>query len=580
MILEFLRARSAFAVLSVCLAAPALWAQPKLRLVSTTVGPVNFAVGQAAAAQTVEAYNAGTGNLALTVTSNVTWMQAAVGASRACTGRVGVCVPINLAFQSTALTRGTYSGTLTLRDPNAIDAPQTVAVVLNAGGAVPDRADLYVAPNGSSVEVPFATSNQLNSNVNTTSGGNWLSLGLEGGGTFRFRWDYKLIARHLPGMAEGAYNGNLQISGSSFAPDNKTVPVVLNVTSRPIVTVAPVSIKIVQGAAKTTAFAVLSNSGLGNAQATAAAVTAGTGGTWLTATTDNTALVKLEADPANLAVGVYTASLAITSNAVNSPSRIPVTLEIVASGPPQISIGGVLNNATYATNESLAPGGITSVFGEQFTAPGAPLSLAPGAPLPTTLGGVRVLVNEVPAPLYFVSAGQINFQIPFNVSPGEVIVRVERDGTRGNAASVGIVNRAPRVLIWPIAGNYGIAVNSDGTLPLPAGTTLGSFSGRPARAGDALVIYAIGLGPTNPGVGTGVASPADPLARVDNTIVNFGVRGPFGGGVDPLYAGLAPGFVGLYQINVIVPGGLAAGPVDMSLDVDGALSNTFRIQVQ
>lgn len=580
--LPFLRARSAFILASICLASTTLWAQPKLRLVSTTVGPLNFATGGVAPAQTLEAYNDGSGNLSLTATSNVPWMQAAIGGARACSQRAGTCLPINLAFQSTALARGTYTGTLTLLDPNAIDAPQTVAVVLNAGGGVPDRADLYVPPNGGTVEVPFVAGGQVNSSVNTTNGGNWLSLGLEGGGTFRFRWDYKLIARHLPSMAEGAYNGAVQISGSPFGPDNKSVPVVLNVTSRPIASAQPVKFSMVLGPAKTTQFAVLANSGLGTPTISGATVTAGTGGNWLTATTDNTTLVKLEADSTGLTAGSYSATLAINSNAVNSPTRIPVTLDIVAAGPPQIRYSGVLNNATFAAGEPLAPGDVTSVFGDQFAAPGATIVVAPGLPpLPTTLGGARVLVNDRAAPLYYVTGGQIAFQMPFDLAPGEAIVRVERDGARGNASSVVIARRVPRVLIWNIPGNYGIVVNSDGTLPLPAGTTLGTFSGRPARPGDALVIYAIGLGPTNPGVATGQGSPvAEPLARVPNTVVNFGARGPFGGGTDPLYAGLAPGFVGLYQINVVVPSGLPSGPVDVSLDVDGSLSNTFRIQMQ
>jgi uncharacterized protein (TIGR03437 family) len=191
-----------------------------------------------------------------------------------------------------------------------------------------------------------------------------------------------------------------------------------------------------------------------------------------------------------------------------------------------------------------------------------------------------VLVNDVPAPLYFVSYGQINFQMPFGLSAGEAVIRVERAGTRGNGASVRVAERSPRVLIWPIAGNYGIAVNSDGTLPLPEGTTLGSFRGRPARAGDALVIYAIGLGPADPPVATGAASPAGPLAVVANTKVTFGARGPFTSGVEPIFAGLSPGFVGLYQINVVVPPDLGSGPVDVTVDVDGTNSNSFRIQVQ
>jgi uncharacterized protein (TIGR03437 family) len=245
-------------------------------------------------------------------------------------------------------------------------------------------------------------------------------------------------------------------------------------------------------------------------------------------------------------------------------------------------VGGILNNATFARDEALAPGGITSVFGEQFAAAGT-LALAPGDPLPTALGGVRVLVNDQPAPLYFVSYGQINFQLPFSLSPGEAVIRVEREGQRGNGATVAIVQRAPRVLVWPIAGNYGIAVNSDGTLPLPNGTRLGNFTGRPARAGDTLVIYAIGLGPTTPAVNSGAGSPSSPLARVEPTpTFSIGARGPLGGfNVTPIFAGLSPGFVGLYQINVTLPAGIPTGDsIPAALDIAGIPSNIFRLAVQ
>ena len=563
--------------------ATGLWAQPKLRLVTTTVGPVQFAVGGVPPAQTVEAYNAGSGALSLTFTSNVPWMQAAVGAQRACSNRAGNCIPINIAFQSTSLARGTYTGTLTVRDPNAIDAPQTISVTVQPGGGVPDRVSLYVPPNGGVEEFPFTAAGQLQTSV-TAGGGDWLAVSLDGGGSFRFRWDYKIVARSQPTMGTGTYNGNITINGSPFPSDNRAVPVTLNVTTSPIAALATptVAFRIPQGGGKQTQYGVLTNRGQGTLSVSGAAVSTASGGNWLVATTDGSGLVKLDADAGSLAIGSYTATVSVASNAANAPSSVPVTLDIVAAGPPEVSFGGVLNNATFARDEAVALGGITSVFGDQFTAPGAALSLASGAPLPTTLGGVRVLVNDRPAPIYFVSYNQINFQMPTDVATGDATVRVERDGQRGNAVSVGVVQRQPRVLIWPIAGSYGIAVNSDGTLPLPTGTNLGSFRGRPARAGDTLVIYAIGLGPTNPQVASGTAAPSGPLARVDGVTVVVGARGPFGGiNIDPLFAGLSPGFVGLYQINVTLPQGIPTGDsIPVSLDVAGSASNIFRIAVQ
>ena len=86
--------------LLVGLAAVSLAAAPKLRLVSSTVGPLSITQGTSGAAQTVEAYNAGSGALALSASSSVAWITPAVGAARACTGRSGTCVPVQVSFQT------------------------------------------------------------------------------------------------------------------------------------------------------------------------------------------------------------------------------------------------------------------------------------------------------------------------------------------------------------------------------------------------------------------------------------------------------------------------------------------------
>ena len=104
--------------------------------------------------------------------------------------------------------------------------------------------------------------------------------------------------------------------------------------------------------------------------------------------------------------------MTIASNAANnSQVSLPVELTVDASGVPLISTGAVVNVGNYA-QESIAPGDIAAVFGDQFAPAGSALSNS-GVPLPTSLGGVQVLVNGMPAPLYYVSPGQINFQIPY-----------------------------------------------------------------------------------------------------------------------------------------------------------------------
>jgi uncharacterized protein (TIGR03437 family) len=189
-------------------------------------------------------------------------------------------------------------------------------------------------------------------------------------------------------------------------------------------------------------------------------------------------------------------------------------------------------------------------------------------------------VNDQPAPLFYSSYGQINFQVPYNATPGDGVIRVDRPGQRGNNISVIIAQRAPRILRLGIA-NYGIIVNQDGSFPIPQTAGIPSH---PAKPGDVLVIYAIGLGQTSPSVVEGTNAPSSPLASVPEiTRVLFG-GGGFAGdpiSVAPMFAGLTPGFAGLYQVNVSVPPGLPPGDVPVILFGDGGVvSRIAYINVQ
>jgi uncharacterized protein (TIGR03437 family) len=214
----------------------------------------------------------------------------------------------------------------------------------------------------------------------------------------------------------------------------------------------------------------------------------------------------------------------------------------------------------------VAPGDIVALFGGQLSFNG--FSGASSVPLPTQLGGATVLVNGRAAPLYSVSQSpsydQIDLQIPLETAVGTAQVQVQRDGLTGNTVSVQVVARAPRILI---------ITRPDGSVPDGV---------HPARAGDTLIVWAIGLGATNPSVGTNVPAPgAEPLARLVVTpMVKVG-SGIFGAPeITPDYAGLSPSSVGLYQVNVAIPAGLPSGLVNVTLVFPDTVSNTVQIAVQ
>lgn len=573
-----------FAALTLAMAA-GLMAAPKLRLTNTAIGPVTIAAGSNGPTQVLEVFNAGDGALNLTLSSSSPWVKLTVGASAPCTSQDGTCIPLQIALLTAGLAKGGYTATVTVSDPKAVDAPQTFTVSVQMGGFIPDQIDLYVTPdgtNGNTDKLVFNTNSALTWTTSTENQQNWLLLSLDAAGTYVFVFPYRIQGRKLDTMGEGNYRGSVNISGSKFAGDNKVANVTLHVTSQPIAVVGPTSLQLraIQNVPELTAVIGLSNRGLGTLSITNVTATNLSTGFSPTLKQTGPTTVTVTVNPSELSPGHYSALVSIGSNAANGSVTVPLDLEVVPLGPPTASFQGVVNNATFATDDPVAQGCITALFGEQLSKSGAQSGTQ--LPLVTKLGGVRVLVNGNPVPLFFTSPSQVNFQMPYETPPGEALVQVERDGQTGNTVSVQVTSIAPRLLLLGI-GDYGLVVNQDGTFPVPA--SLG-INGHPAHVGDTLVIYAIGLGVTDPAVVTGAAAPgAEPLARVTIPMtVLFGNR-LFNAAqpATPLFVGLTPNFVGLYQINVTIPPNTAALdvlPVNVAFGTGGLIGSQIRIAVQ
>ena len=549
-----------------------LSAAPRLGLAQTAL-TVSIVPGQNGTAQSIDASNLGDGTLNLSVTSSVSWLSASIGAPHACSLK-GNCIPVQIALQTSALTAGVYTGTVTVSDPNAVDAPQFVTVTALVGGDVPAKLEYYVPPNGSA-STTFTTGGPATATVSNNTP--WLAIAVDGAGSFAFGTPvpYTVTAAAQNGMATGDYNGSVAISGSSFAPDNKSIAVLLHVTTQPILQPNPTTIafRIAQSANKQTDYVVTSNGGQG--ALTISGVTASaSSGTWLSAQTvsGNASLVSIVADPTGLSPGAYQGTVTIASNAANSSVIVPVQLNVVAPTAPVSAAGGVVNNGTFAGGESLAQGDIAALFGDQLTY-GDPQQ-ASSLPLQTSLGGTQVLVNGQPAPVYYVSPGQINFEIPIDAATGDATVQVVRNSQAGNIAYLNIQPSEPRFITN--GGTYAIMTTPNGTLT--------GIPSHPVTGGDVVVIYTIGLGPTSPVVPSGTASPTSPLAVIDPTTVEacFGNNSPFSPApcVNPQFVGLTPAFVGLYQINLAIPQGMASGNVPFSFTVNGVPSDFVQLAVQ
>jgi len=544
-------------------------AAPMLRLVNTAVVPVPMPAGANGGTQIVEAYNAGDGSLSLAgnPTSSVPWITTSYGPSRACTTTTAsaTCIPLQLVLNTSTLAANPipYTGTVTVNGAaNVVDAPQTITVTVRIGALT-----VFVAP-GSSSGVSFSTHSPLNASPSTQDGNRWLSLAQDGSGSFKFTLPYKINVAPPAGMAQGTYTGSLIASGSSFPPDNQTIPVTMRVTTQPIAQPFPdhVTERLAQGAAPLARQISLNNPGQGSIVFGAVSATTTDGGKWLTASANSGGWAALTLDPGTLAPGFYTGSVSIASNAVNGTVTAPVSFQVVAKGAPLANYMGVVDNAIFGSGDAVAPGDIVDVFGEQFLF--GNIAFSPGVPLATqiTASGSTssVLVNGRAAPLYFSTYGQIAFQVPLETAVGTAQVQVQRDGLSGNTVSLQVAARAPRILV---------ITNPDGSLP---------SSAHPAKAGDTLVIWAIGLGPTNPAVGTNVPAPgSEPLARLTVTpAVEFGstIFGTIS--ATPSFAGLSPGSVGLYQVNAAIPQGVSSGLVNVTLVFPEGVSNIVQVAVQ
>jgi uncharacterized protein (TIGR03437 family) len=536
-----------------------LYAAPVLRLSSNTVGPLAIATAGVTNTQTIEAYNAGDGSLALTFSTSAPWISATAGAPRTCRTiiiAVGkTCSTIQLAVNTTGLPQGLSTAILTVSDPNAVDAPQTVTVTVRVG-----RVSVDVAPGGAR-DVQFTTSSFVGAVPTTSDGGKWLTVVTTAFGSFNFNYPYNIRFRPAADMAQGTYSGSILIGSSSNPADNQTLPVSMRVTTLPIAVPSTerLTVRLAEGAPPLnypfSPTVTLSNAGQGTI---AVSDTAVSGGAWLK---KDVVESFFAIDPTGLPVGTTSGSITFTSNAVNGTVTVPVDLQIVPKGPPLIFFNQVVNNATFAP-ETVAQGDVMIVKGEQLSF--SPYTPGQAPPLLTKAGGTSVLVNGTAAPLFYTSYGQIAFQMPVDTPPGPAIVQVQRDdGAISNKASVDVAARAPRLLV---------TVNQDGSINAAA---------TPAHAGDVLTIYAIGLGATSPAVATGAPAPsAEPLARVaPDPVVVFGAAlgRSFG---TPQFAGLTPGFAGLYQVNVSVPADSPKGAVDLAVFVGDSPSNTITLYVQ
>jgi uncharacterized protein (TIGR03437 family) len=281
--------------------------------------------------------------------------------------------------------------------------------------------------------------------------------------------------------------------------------------------------------------------------------------------------LTLSINPQGLtAASNLTGTVTVSSPAAATPATITVNLSVLVVPKPAPTI--LVNAATFAAATSVSPGEIVT-FGGTNLGPttGAGAQLDSTGKIATTLGNVRVLFDNVPAPLLFVRADQINAVVPYDVAGhATTSVRLEYQGVQSDATTYNVVAAVPGIFTLNQQGTGpGAILNQDGI-------TVNSANA-PAAKLSVVSVYMTGEGQTNPGGVNGAIAP-NSLSGLKSPLLQP-VSATVGGLTASVkYAGSAPGFVnGAMQVNVEIPANAPSGPgvpIVITLGAPGAAFST------
>jgi len=263
----------------------------------------------------------------------------------------------------------------------------------------------------------------------------------------------------------------------------------------------------------------------------------------------------LQASAAGLSAGAYNATVWIYApSAVPPVIAIPVTLVVGSSST--VAITGLQNAFSY--QGVFAPGMSMSVYGTNL-APGT--QAASKLPLPLTMQGITASVNGVSAPLYYVSPGQLNIQVPYETGAGPAVVAVNNGGQ---------VAAFPFTVTMTAPGLFSSAIDNSTGLPAPSAAT-----------GAVLLLFMTGDGDITPFLSTG----ATPSSSIANPALLPKPRLPVAvtvGGVPAtvLFAGIPSGLAGVTQIDIVVPSTAPSGAQNIVVTVGGISAPPLMLTVQ
>jgi uncharacterized protein (TIGR03437 family) len=484
---------------------------------------------------------------------------------------------------SATLPAGTYTGTVLITSATANNSPLRVPVTLEIRAPTPTIA---LSPTSLRFSSDFGTNpapqtfTVSNSDIGALAWGasssvNWITLSPATGTAP----STVTVNVNTSGLQPGTYAVAVTISSFSDNTTNspQTVTVVVTVQA-PIISVTPV---ITLGttslsfsglpntnppAAQTVS---ITNTSTGTLNWSAAANTT-TGGAWLSvspASGTAPSTLSVSVDISRLAAGLYSGTITISSTgATATPATITVTLTL---GVPKINANGVVN-AAHLQAAGLAPGGLITIFGTNLA---ASTRTPPPLPyLPDELGGTVVKIGTSSrARLSFVSPSQINAQVPPELTDATAAVKVSVAGLDSDPVTLPVRSFDPG--LFTFSGDPGGAAAA-----LRSSDYSAVNASSPAQRGSVILLFGTGFGPVNPSVTSGQPGASkEPLNQtVEIPLVLIG-----GKPARVLFSGLAPGLVGVFQVNVEVPADAATGDsVSVVVGIGGRGTNMATLPVR
>jgi uncharacterized protein (TIGR03437 family) len=569
--------------------------------------------GGSSVTDSIEVINTGdptsTVNWTATLLSGSNWLSLAspTGTATPVGGTATQAIPGTLSLaltqNATQLTAGPYYALVEITDPNSLNSPQFVTAVLNLEpDSTPPAPDIFpgglffttpatltgVAPsaqvlvNTSSLAVvPFQTAATVNQ-------GAWLSATPSSGNADGQTPGRVTISVNPAGLNPGIYTGNVSISISQVL---QSVNVTYLVTSSSTSNSRPKP----EAQGCTPSKLALAETGLPNNFAVPAGWPATlivqlnddcgasvTNGTVIAGFSNGDAPLALVGDSlgnysATWQPGAVTSEMVITLNAASGTLQ-PATATLYGgisqnqTPPPTLAPGATLNDFNPVVGGALSPGMIAQVYGSGMSA--SPVSTGV-LPLPAMFNNTFAQVGSHQAPFYYLSNDQLNVQIPTELTPTQQLpMLLSVNSALTLPITLDIVPAAP-----------GVLSAFDG--PTPPSTQNGAHiiaqhlnytpvtSANPGKPSEYLVMYLAGLGATDPPVASGHPAPGSPPANVTVKPVVTVDSLPS----NVVFAGLAPGFVGLYQIDFQVPSGASSGEDVVTVTQNGVAANSTLLPV-